>query len=133
MLSPPEALDLALRSQELDAVVSALLPLFDQIERICRGFDRLSPEDRLARAESVAILADIADRAVRESGLERFTDIGRLVDGARHEVVDTRPPDPEGQEKHGLIVASPEPGWLLHKEERVLRRAKVVAVSRQAG
>jgi molecular chaperone GrpE (heat shock protein) len=127
------ALDLALRSQELDAEVSAtmrrLLPLLDQVEKVCRNFDQLPAEDCVARAEGVAMLADIADRVASESGLQRFADITQAVDGARHEVIQTKRLDAENKASHGRIVETPEPGWLHHG--LVLKRAKVVATSRE--
>ena len=132
-LSAMNALDLAMRSQELDAEVAStmrrLLPLFDQVEKICRNFDKLAPEDCVARSEAVAMLADIANRIAHDSGLERFADLGERVDGARHEVVDTKRLDDESKDSHGRILETPEPGWLHHG--LVLRRAKVVAASRE--
>jgi molecular chaperone GrpE (heat shock protein) len=131
-LSAMNALDLALHSQELDAEVATtmrrLLPLLDQIERICRGFDKLTPEACVAKAESVAILADLADKMAKDTGLERFAAVGEAVDGEKHEIVETRRAEADGAAAHGCIVEVVEPGWL--HQGLLLRRAKVIVAAR---
>ncbi len=125
-LSSLDALDLALESQkmelETDAFLLKLLPLLDAVEKLCRGLDREPPETIVAKAEALAILADMAEAAAAQIGLERSGRIGEPVDRDRHEVVDTVL---SSDQPHGTVLEIIHGGWLL--EGRVLRRAGVVA------
>jgi molecular chaperone GrpE len=125
-VSALNALDLALESQRLEGetrdFVAALLPLLDGVEKVCRGIDSQPPEVIQAKAEAIAILAELADQAAGSIGLERIDQIGAVADPGRFEVVETLlMPD----RTHGTVVEVIQPGWLF--EGRVLRPARVVA------
>lgn len=125
-LSSLNALDLALQSQkmelETDAFLLKFLPLLDAVEKLCRGLDQEAPEEIVGRAESLALLADIAEDATAEIGLERSGVIGESVDRAKHEVADTVA---GSEHEHGTVLEVLRYGWLL--EGRILRQASVVA------
>ena len=120
------ALDLILQSQkmELDGIDLArrFLPLLDQIQRLCSGFDQLPGDQVVRRAEGLALLADQAYRVAVECELERLGQVGERVSCDLHDIVDTRTEDHQAA---GIIVAVAEPGWTFRG--RVIQRAKVVA------
>ncbi len=125
-VSSLNALDLALESQkvecEIDDFVLNLLPLLDAIEKLCRGLDRKDPEAIVAKAEALAVLADMAEDAAAQVGLERFGQVGEPADRNLCEVVETLPSD---DQPHGTVVEIIHGGWRI--DGRVLRLASVVA------
>lgn len=127
-ISALNALDLALESQKLEVEATNAtrrwLPLLDQIEKVCRDFDKLSPDDAVARGEAVAILADVAVEVASSVGLQRYEDVGLEVSSERHDVADTVVSDGEP----GRVASVHEVGWCL--DGRPLRRAKVVATTK---
>ena len=120
------ALDLILQSQKMELegmdLARRFLPLLDQIQRLCSGFDQLPADQVVQRAEGVALLADLADRVAAECELERLGQVGERVSGDLHEIVDTRTDEHQAA---GIIVAVAEPGWTFRG--RVIQRANVVA------
>lgn len=119
------ALDLALQSQALELerldLARALLPLFEHIERVCRGFDRLPGDLRQQRADAVAMLAEVADAVRKEIDIERIGEVGERAERDRHDIVDARP-SPAG---HGTVLEVVQFGW--SSRGRVLQPARVVA------
>jgi molecular chaperone GrpE len=120
------ALDLALESQRLDAeqeeFVEQLLPLLDNVERLCRGLDEATVDAVMERRDALALLADIGDKVAGEIGLERIGTRGELARPESHEVVDT---EPRPDQPHGAVLDIVQFGWRFRG--RVLRPAKVVA------
>jgi molecular chaperone GrpE len=131
-LAALNALDLALASQRIDAemteFLSALLPLLDGVEKLCRGLASQPADALAAKAEPIGLLAELADEALDQIGLSRFGAVGETVDRARHEVVETVP-DP--QRAPGTVVDVVEPGWIY--QGIPLRHAKVIASVKRAG
>jgi molecular chaperone GrpE (heat shock protein) len=120
------ALELALQSQRLElesqSFARAILPLFDHIEAVCRGFAGLPAERQRERADAVAMLAEEADATVIKLDLRRIGSVGERFDTEEHEVVDTRTtPDVP----RGTILEVVQHGWSY--QGTVLRPAKVVA------
>lgn len=131
IVSSLNALDLALASQqianEMREFLTALLPLLNGVEKLCRGLETQPPEVVAAKAEQLALLADLADQATEQIGLARFGVAGECVDRTLHEVVDTVR---DADRPHGTIVDVLEPGWLFQGQP--LRCARVAASVRSA-
>jgi molecular chaperone GrpE len=127
-----DSLDLALASQRLEAElrdqVVALLPLLENVEKLCRGLERATAEELAQRAEGLALLADLADKAASAIGLQRIGAVGEAADGSRHLVIDTAPG--QGQPP-GAVLEVVQYGWVF--QGRVLRPAKVVAAEGRPG
>lgn len=120
------ALDLVLESQRLDAeleeFVELLLPLLDNVERLCRGLDEAHVDDVIKRKDALGLLADIGDKVADGIGLERIGTPGELARPDLHEVVDT---EPRPGQVHGIVVDVIQAGWKFRG--KVLKPAKVVA------
>jgi molecular chaperone GrpE (heat shock protein) len=104
--------------------VLALLPLLENVEKVCRGLDRQPPEAISAKGEALALLPELADQAMEAIELERIGAIGEATSPSRHEVVDT---EHHPSRPHGIVLEILRPGWVFRG--KVLRRAKVVANS----
>jgi molecular chaperone GrpE len=127
-----DSLDLALASQRLESElrdqVVALLPLLENVEKLCRGLERATAEDLARRAEGLSLLADLADKAASAIGLQRVGAVGEPTDSLRHLVIDTAPG--QGQPP-GAVLEVVQYGWVF--QGRVLRPAKVVAAASASG
>jgi molecular chaperone GrpE len=123
------SIDLAVEFQRLDAereeFVEKLLPLLDNVERLCRGLESAESEAVAQRKEALGLLADLADRLLEEIGLERLGAMGEISRPGLHDVVDTEVCSDQPQ---GLILYVIQFGWMFRG--KLLRPAKVVAAAR---
>lgn len=125
-VSALHALDIAESTQaaeaELTEVLAAFVPLLEAVKGACDDFDGLSEEQMSARAESVAMLPEMADQIISGLPLEPTAQPGMRVDKHKHEVVETVEGD---SGRRGEIVQILEQGW--DYRGLCVRRARVKA------
>ena len=120
------ALDLAVQSQKLELegidLMRTLLPLFDQIEAVCRAFARRSVASARTQEDLVEGLSELAEQVGTSLGLEPIGTVGGQTHPGQHDVIDTRLAI---DVPRGTILEVVQCGWI--HQGKVLRRARVVA------
>lgn len=103
-----------------EKVLSALLPVLDDLERAAANIEKSDDIETLK--EGVALIIDKLDKALSAQGLHKIDTIGKAFDTDFHEAVAMIPAQEEAQKNH--IIDCVQSGYLLN--EKVIRHAKVV-------
>ena len=110
--------------REMDSFLLALLPVLDEVEKLCRHIQHRPLDWVAARLEALDMLSEVAEQAALGAGLERTGDIGERAQAAKHHIVSVLASETQAR---GMIVEVLRPGWMYNG--RVLRQALVIASS----
>lgn len=103
-----------------EKVLSALLPVLDDLERAAANIEQSNDIETLK--EGVALIIDKLNKALSAQGLQKIDTIGKSFDTDFHEAVAMIPAQEEAQKNH--IIDCVQTGYLLN--DKVIRHAKVV-------
>ncbi|ACZ29241.1 GrpE protein [Xylanimonas cellulosilytica DSM 15894] len=104
----------AARTRGLEDVLTALLPVLDDIERAKSHAELVGP---------MAAIAEKLDASLAKFGIERFGAVGEVFDPTQHEALMHRETDTVTEPTIELVV---EPGYRIG--ERIVRAARVGVV-----
>jgi molecular chaperone GrpE (heat shock protein) len=126
------ALDLAMLSQqvevELEELVRHVIPLLDRVQTVCSGFVQYAEDLPPGKAESVELLAGLAEETAAACEIEQLGVPGERVARGLHEVVGTRPTEAAG----GTVLEVVEHGWTFRGKRLCPARVIVGAVKDNA-
>lgn len=103
-----------------EKVISALLPVLDDLERALQSMDK--SDDVATLKEGVDLIVDKLAKTLAAHGLHKMDTVGKEFDTDFHEAIALIPAQEEAQKNH--VVDCVQPGYMLN--EKVLRHAKVV-------
>lgn len=103
-----------------EKVLSALLPVLDDLERAAESMEK-SDEVKTLK-EGVSLIMDKLSKTLAAQGLHKMETEGKAFDTDFHEAVALVPAQEEAQKNH--IIDCVQPGYMLN--DKVIRHAKVV-------
>ena len=113
-----EKTDLILNGGE--KVLTALLPILDDLDRAAENIEKSNDLDTLK--EAVALILDKLSKTLAAQGLKKMETIGQPFDTDFHEAVALIPAQEEAQKN--VVIDCVQQGYQLN--DKVLRHAKVV-------
>lgn len=103
-----------------EKVISALLPVLDDLERALQNMEK--SEDVATLKEGVDLIVDKLTKTLAAQGLHKMDTVGKEFDTDYHEAIALIPAQEEAQKNH--VVDCVQQGYMLN--DKVLRHAKVV-------
>lgn len=103
-----------------EKVLSALLPVLDDLERAAENIEKSNDVDTLR--EGVKLIIDKLQKTLSAQGLQRIETKGQPFDTDFHEAIALVPAADETQKNH--VIDCVQPGYMLNN--KVIRHAKVV-------
>lgn len=103
-----------------EKVLSALLPVLDDVERAAENIEK--SDDVKTLKEGVELILDKLYKTLSSQGLKKMETEGKVFDTDFHEAIALVPAPDEKQKNH--VIDCVQPGYMLN--EKVLRHAKVV-------
>lgn len=103
-----------------EKVLSALLPILDDLERAAQNIEKSQDVDALK--EGVSLIIDKLNKTLTAQGLKKMETIGKTFDTDFHEAVALIPAQQEEQKNH--VIDCVQSGYMLN--DKVIRHAKVV-------
>ena len=103
-----------------EKVMSALLPVLDDLDRAMENIDKSDEVETLK--EGVDLIMSKLAKTLTAQGLKKMETIGQPFDTDFHEAIALVPVPEEAQKNH--IIDCVTPGYMLN--EKVIRHAKVV-------
>ena len=103
-----------------EKVLSALLPVLDDLDRAIENIEKSDDVDNLK--EGVNLIMDKLGKTLSGQGLQKMEVIGKEFDTDFHEAIALIPAPEESQKNH--VIDCVQPGYMLN--EKVIRHAKVV-------
>ncbi len=103
-----------------EKVLSALLPVLDDLERAAQNMEKSDNLDTLK--EGVALITDKLNKTLAAQGLQKIDTAGKAFDTDFHEAIALIPAQDEKQKNQ--VIDCVQAGYMLN--EKVIRHAKVV-------
>lgn len=103
-----------------EKVLSALLPVLDDLERAAQNIEKSTDLDTLK--EGVNLIIEKLNKTLASQGLQKMDTIGKAFDTDFHEAIALIPAQQEEQKNH--VVDCVQAGYMLN--DKVIRHAKVV-------
>jgi molecular chaperone GrpE len=104
-------------------MITALLPIFDDLGRACEIAKSSSDKDSFA--DGVNLIYSKFKSILNQKGVEEIPSVGELFNTDFHEAISNVPT--ESEKEKGRIIEEVEKGYILHG--KVLRFAKVVVAN----
>lgn len=103
-----------------EKVISALLPVLDDLERAKDNFEKTDNIDTLK--EGVSLIMSKLEKILSNQGLQKIEAVGKDFDTDYHEAIALIPATEDSQK--GRVIDCTQTGYTLN--EKVIRHAKVV-------
>lgn len=103
-----------------EKVISALLPIMDDLERAADNFEKTDNIETLK--EGVNLIISKLEKTLSSQGLQKIDAIGKEFDTDFHEAIALIPATEDSQK--GLVIDCTQTGYTLNN--KVIRHAKVV-------
>ena len=103
-----------------EKVISALLPIMDDLERAADNFEKTDNRETLK--EGVNLIISKLEKTLSGQGLQKIDAIGKEFDTDFHEAIALIPATEDSQK--GLVIDCTQTGYTLNN--KVIRHAKVV-------
>lgn len=103
-----------------EKVISALLPIMDDLERAADNFEKTDNIETLK--EGVNLIISKLEKTLSDQGLQKIDAIGKEFDTDFHEAIALIPATEDSQK--GLVIDCTQTGYTLNN--KVIRHAKVV-------
>ena len=103
-----------------EKVLSALLPVLDDLERAAENIEKSDDQETLKKG--VELIIDKLHKTLATQGLQKMETKGKPFDTDYHEAVALIPAADESQKNH--VIDCVQPGYMLN--DKVIRHAKVV-------
>lgn len=103
-----------------EKVISALLPVLDDLERAKDNFEKTDNIDTLK--EGVSLIMSKLEKILSNQGLQKIDAVGKDFDTDYHEAIALIPATEDSQKGH--VIDCSQTGYTLN--EKVIRHAKVV-------